>query len=106
MEMHRTFLTALIPALALAACAGPESRIESALTGAGLSPRVSKCMAGRMVDRLSVGQLLKLRSLGGLAERPMGELSTREFLRRVRALEDPEILAVTSSALARCTLGV
>ena len=92
--------------LAVAACAGPESRIESALTGAGLSPRVSKCMASRMVDQLSVNQLLKLRSMSKLSEQPMGELSAREFLRRVRALQDPEILAVTSTALARCSLGV
>lgn len=89
---------------ALAACAGPQSRIESALTEAGLSPRISACMAERMVDRLSVDQLLKLRSLSGLADRPADQLSAREFLRRVRALRDPEILAVTSSALARCSL--
>jgi hypothetical protein len=91
--------------LALAACAGLESRIESALESAGLPAGLSSCMARRMVDRLSIAQLLKLRSLGGLAERPVGELSAREFLRRVRALEDPEILQVSTVALARCSLG-
>ena len=96
----------LVAALLLAACAGPESRVETALTDAGLSPGVSRCMAERIVDKLSVGQLLKLRSLGGLADRPAGDVSAREFLRRVRALEDPEIVTVVSASLARCSLGV
>lgn len=95
----------LLALLALAACAGPESRLRSALESAGLSPRVSTCMARRMVDRLSIGQLLKLRALSGLAEREADALSAREFLRRVRALEDPEILQVTTVALARCSFG-
>ena len=92
--------------LLLAACAGPESRVETALRNAGLSPGVSRCMAGRIVDKLSVGQLLKLRSLGGLADRPVEDVSAREFLRRVRALKDPEIVSVVSASLARCSLGV
>lgn len=92
--------------LVVAACAGPESRVETALRDAGLSPRVSRCMAGRMVDRLSIGQLMKLRSLGGLAERRTDELSVREFRRRLRAIEDPEIDAVTTTALARCSLDI
>lgn len=97
---------ALLLLLLAAACAGPESRVETALTNAGLSPGVSRCMAERIVDKLSVGQLLKLRSLGGLADRPAGDVSAREFLRRVRALEDPEIVTVVSASLARCSLGV
>lgn len=100
--MKRISLAAAL--LALAACSGPESRVDSALRAAGLSARVSKCMAGRMVDRLSIGQLLKLRSLGGLADRPADELSLKEFRRRLRAIGDPEIVAVTTSALARCSL--
>lgn len=90
--------------LALSSCATPESQLGTALRSAGLSPRVSACMAARMVDRLSLGQLLKLRSLGSLADRE--ELSAREFLRRVRALGDPEIVSVASSSLAVCGLGL
>lgn len=97
---------ALSAALLAPGCAGPESQLSSALAAAGLPASVSTCMARRMVDQLSIGQLLKLRSLGGLADRPVADLSAREFLRRVRALKDPEILAVTGSALARCGLGV
>jgi hypothetical protein len=99
--MRRVFWLAL---LALASCATPESRLETALRNAGLSQRVASCMAERMVDRLSVGQLLKLRSLGSLREeRPD---SAAEFMRKVRALRDSEILSVTTSSLAVCGLGL
>ena len=94
-----------LPLFALASCATPESRLQAGLERAGLSPRVSACMAGRMVDRLSLGQLLKLRSLGSLGDKRTEALSTREFLHKVRALGDPEILAVATSALGRCALG-
>ena len=101
----RSFLV-IAALLTLASCATPESQLRDGLARAGLSPAISRCMAGRMVDRLSIGQLLKLRSLGRLGERAMGELSAAEFLHRVRALKDPEILAVSSSALGRCALGL
>jgi hypothetical protein len=48
----------LVPAIALAlgACATPETRIRTALTDAGLSKPIAGCMADRMVDRLSLFQ--------------------------------------------------
>jgi hypothetical protein len=92
--------------MTLASCATPESQLGSVLQTAGLSPRVSGCMAERMVDRLSLGQLLKLRSLGSLGDKPVGELSPREFMRKVRALGDPEIVSVATSSLAVCGLGL
>ena len=42
-----------------------ESRVRGALLEAGLSERNADCMAGRMVDRLSVAQLRKLEALQG-----------------------------------------
>lgn len=94
----------VIGLLALSSCATPESQLGSALRSAGLSPGVSGCMAKRMVDRLSVAQLLKLRSLGSLdEERPA---SAADFTRKVRALGDPEIVGVTTSSLAVCGLGL
>ena len=94
----------MIALLAVASCATPESQLGSALRAAGLSPRVSSCMAERMVDRLSLGQLLKLRSLGSLGEEKPG--SAGEFMRKVRALGDPEIVGVATSSLAVCGLGL
>ncbi|HEV2567748.1 hypothetical protein [Sphingomonas sp.] len=88
----------------LASCATPESQLASGLQRAGLGKNTSECMADRMVDRLSLTQLLKLRSLGSLSEdRPR---SAAEFMRKVRALRDPEILSVTTSSLAVCGLGL
>lgn len=105
--MVRTLVpAAVLLALAPAGCATPESRLESALREAGLPPRLSGCMAERMADELSVSQLLALRSLGSLSDAPVDELSTREFLRRVRALRDPEILGITTAALGRCSIGL
>ena len=59
-------------------------------------------MADRMVDRLGLGQLLRLSDLP--AARDASDLPA--FLRRVRALGDPKILAVTSSSAALCATGI
>ncbi len=61
-------------------------------------------MAGRMVDRLSLAQLRKLQSLASLRNADMGEVTIDRFLRKIRALEDPEIFIVTSKAAISCTL--
>jgi hypothetical protein len=90
--------------LTLASCATPESQLGTALRAAGLSQRVSACMAERMVDRLSISQLLRLRSLGSLRDERPG--SATEFMRKVRALGDPEIVGVATSSLAVCGLGL
>ncbi|SCW69105.1 hypothetical protein SAMN02927924_02174 [Sphingobium faniae] len=71
---------------------------------AGLSPRMAGCMAGRMVDRLSMSQLRKLQSLASLRNVDMREVTLDRFLHKVRALEDPEIFIVTSKAALSCSL--
>lgn len=90
--------------LSLSACATPEARLRTGLHDAGLSKAMSACMAERMVDRLSLTQLRRLSSLGGLKGKRIGDLSFDEFLHRVRALKDPEILTVTTSSAALCAL--
>ncbi|MCH4893857.1 MULTISPECIES: hypothetical protein [unclassified Sphingomonas] len=88
--------------LALTGCAVPEARLRSGLQRAGVRPALAACMAERMVDRLSLAQLARLGDLPDADEsRDVGE-----FLRRVRALRDPEILAVTSSSAALCATGI
>ncbi|PAL23161.1 hypothetical protein [Sphingopyxis sp. GW247-27LB] len=88
--------------LALSACATPETRLRSGLVDAGLSPAMSACMAERMVDRLSLLQLRRLSSLGSLKGRRIADLTLDQFLHKVRALKDPEILAVSTSSAAVC----
>ena len=96
--------TALLPLLALAACATPESRVQTALMDAGISRPVAGCMAERMVDRLSIDQLRQIKSLSKLGGRSVEAMSIAELLHRVRALGDPEILAVVSRAGLGCAI--
>jgi hypothetical protein len=95
---------AALPLVALAACATPETRVRTALLDAGLSRPVASCMAQRMVDRLSLGQLQKLGRLSGLKEQQIGQLTIREFSRRVAAIGDPEILGVVTTAGLGCAI--
>ena len=88
--------------LALAACTTPEARLRTGLVNAGLSQSIASCMAERMVDRLSLLQLRRLGSLSRLKDRRMSDLSLNQFLHKVRALKDPEILTVTTSSAALC----
>lgn len=96
----------VVMVLALAGCASPETRIRTALVDAGLSKPVAACMAGRMVDRLSLIQLNKLRGLGKLQEKKARQLSIEEFVKRTKALQDPEILGVVTSSAVICAIAL
>jgi hypothetical protein len=102
--VKRLALPVLMAAL-LAACATPETRIRTALVEAGLSKPVAGCMADRMVDRLSLGQLNKLRGLGKFQDKKAKKLSIEEFVKRTKALQDPEILGVVTSSGVICAVG-
>jgi hypothetical protein len=90
--------------LALSACATPETRVRTALMDAGLSQPIAACMADRMVDRLSLIQLNKLNGLKKLRGQDMRKVTVEEFLRRTRALQDPEILGVATSSGLICAV--
>jgi len=100
--------SAVIPLIAaslmLAGCATPEARLRTGLNNAGLSKAMSACLAERMVDRLSLLQLRRLSALGSLKDKRIADLSLDQFLRKVRALKDPEILTVSTSSAALCAL--
>ena len=102
--MMKTKLALLLP-LALAACVTPQSRearVAAGLERAGLKPHLAHCMAERMVDRLSLGQL---RQLGRLPKAPHAH-SVDQFLYRLNALDDPRIVHVTSKAALLCATGL
>ncbi len=80
----------------------PEDRLRTGLVNAGLPRPLAACMAERMVDRLSLAQLLRIADLPRARETE----SVERFLRRVRALGDPEILSVTTSSAALCATGL
>jgi hypothetical protein len=71
---------------------------------AGLSQPIAACMADRMVDRLSLIQLKKLNGLKKLRRQDMRQVTVEEFLRRTRALQDPEILGVATSSGLICAV--
>jgi hypothetical protein len=97
----RIFIAALLCG-SLAACATPETRLRTGLADAGLSTPVAACMADRMVDRLSLLQLKRLSSLGTLKDQRLADITMDQFLYKVRALKDGEILAVTTASGALC----
>jgi hypothetical protein len=89
--------------LALTACAPSKlayGKVRSALVDAGLSDSNAACMAKRMTDRLSIGQLKRLQSLQG----PKRGLA--DYVATVKRLGDAELLGVTTSAAALCASGL
>ena len=97
----------LLTPLLLAGCVQTiaESRVRSAFSDAGLSERVSDCMAGRMVDRLTIEQLRKLERLKTRASE-RDPVTVRDYLGRVARVGDAEVVAVTSSSAALCATGL
>lgn len=95
---------AILLALALAAsgCVSKLAygQVRSALGDAGLSEANAACMASRMTDRLSIGQLQKLKQLKG-ADRSLGQ-----FVAAVARVGDAEALEVTATAAALCASGL
>ena len=77
-----------------------EHRVRGALVEAGLSQRDADCMAGRMVDQLTIAQLRKLEALQG------EKRSVLDYVLAVRRMGDAEVIGVTASSAALCTSGL
>jgi hypothetical protein len=97
-------LIPLAAILALSACASPESRVRTGLINAGISPPIAACMAERLVDHLSISQLRRLQSVATLRGQRIGDLTVSQLLERARALNDPEIVSVVTTAAFRCAI--
>ncbi len=104
--MNSRIIFGLSVLLALSSCASPETRLRTGLASAGLSPRVSACMAERMVDKLSLLQLKRLASIGSLKDERISDLTVGQFLHKVRALKDTEILTITTKAGLSCAISI
>jgi hypothetical protein len=104
--MPRTAALVLLPLLALSACASPEARLRTGLHNAGLSPRMSTCMADYMVQRLSLVQLRRISALASLKDADYGKMSMDRLVNKLRALKDSEILAVSSKAALACAIDI
>lgn len=104
MTLTRKLVWAAVATLSLSACATPEARVRTGLVNAGLPQPIAGCMAERMVDRLSLVQLRRLQSLSTVSKVDYRRTTIDEFLHKVRALRDPEILSVTGKAALVCTV--
>lgn len=100
MQWRCSGVAILLP-LALGACVERvvEGRVQSALIDAGLPQDISTCMARRMVDRLTIGQLRKLKALQG------AKRTIPQYIEAVRRVGDREVLEVTASSAALCATG-
>ena len=88
---------------ALAACSPSKlayGRVKSALLDAGLSEKNAACMANRMTDKLTIGQLRKLERLKG------DKRSPADYVAAVRRVNDMDALEVTASSAALCASGL
>ncbi len=63
-------------------------------------------MAKPMADKLSIGQLRKLSALAQATRLDPRRTTYDEFIHKIRALGDPEILRVTAGAALGCTFGI
>ncbi len=93
----------LLSLLTLAACSPSKlayGQVKSAMLDAGLSERNSSCMATRLTDRLSIGQLRKLKQLKGTRR------SLFDYAAAVRRVDDDEAIEVTLSSAALCASGL
>ncbi len=81
-----------------------QTRVQTALTDAGVPETLATCMAPRMVDRLSLNQLRKLERMGPQDGETVVPLSSAEALARLRRVDDPEAVEMTVRAAGGCAL--
>lgn len=84
-----------------------EMRVKSALVESGIGEKRAACMAERMVDRLSLGQLWKLRQ--GMAAQegePESGYGLGELIKRLDRVDDGEAVAVLTTSAGLCAIGI
>ena len=84
-----------------------KSSVESALLQSGMSDERADCMADRMVDRLSLGQLWNLRqSMAAREGEPEQADSFGELVKRLRRTDDFETVSVITTSAGLCAIGI
>ena len=100
--MRTTHSIALLLLLAVAGCASKESRIQSALTDAGLSAETARCMARPIARDLSADQLRSLQRLARLSSDRVERMPARQIL---DTLQQSNLDAATIATVTRAGLG-
>jgi hypothetical protein len=84
-----------------------EMQVKGALVQSGIGEKRAACMAERMVDRLTIGQLWKLRQ--GMVARdgePEEGYGLGELVKRLRRVGDGETVAVLTTSAGLCAIGL
>jgi len=83
-----------------------EARVEQALLDNGAPEPLAQCMAERLVDTLTIEQLLKLEKLA--SEEGEGRLpaSAGEAIARFNRVDDPEAVRALASSGASCSVSM
>ena len=84
-----------------------EMQVKGALVESGIGEKRATCMAERMVDRLTIGQLWKLRQ--GMAAQegePEEGYGLGELIKRLDRVDDGEAVAVLTTSAGLCAIGI
>jgi ABC-type uncharacterized transport system auxiliary subunit len=100
--MRKGLVAGLVCVAVLGGCVQgiARSRVQAALTNAGLSQPMAQCMSARMVDQLTIHQLRKLEALQG------PKRSTMDYVAAVQRIDDPQVIRVTVTAAGACAAQV
>lgn len=84
-----------------------EMQVKGALVESGIGEKRAECMAERMVDRLTLGQLWKLRQgMAARAGEPEEGYGLGELVKRLRRVDDGEAVAVLTTSAGLCAVGL
>lgn len=84
-----------------------EMQVKGALVEAGIGERRADCMAGRMVDRLTIPQLWNLRhAMAPLGDEPEDGYGLGELVKRLDRVNDAETVAVMTTSAGLCAIGL
>lgn len=103
--MRFKFMLVLALVGSLGACAsGYENRIERRLVDLGLSRTLSSCMASRMVDNLSSGELRRVARFADALDRDVEDLTLGQVAARFGGVGDAHIIEVMGRAAVGCAI--
>lgn len=84
-----------------------EMQVKVALVQSGIGDKRAECMAARMVDRLTIGQLWKLRQgMAAQSGEPEEGYGLGELVKRLDRVNDTEAVAVLTTSAGLCALGI
>lgn len=83
-----------------------ENRVEEALVANGAPLSLATCMAGRLVDDLTLEQLRKLEALAPREGEDSIPRSTDAALDRVKRVDDPQAVRALGTAGVACSISI